>query len=286
MWINNEQLYSFDNAIIRSVYVSGGIVYAVGEHNEYATLWMDGVDTALDGGTLATSVFVSGSDVYVTGGQNLDEALLWVNGTITVLATGSDSFSESVFVVPPPLENHTITVSNDGNGSASANPTEAVAGTTITLTAVANEGYKFEEWQVLSGGIVIANPTANPTTFTMSDNDVEIKATFTKETGIVSAENLALIRISPNPTNGKLVIESGSLCIQKIEIFDMYGRAQIPFNSLKGCLPQADGVVNITSIPKGSQESIVVNISHLPSGIYAIKITTEAGEWVQKVVKE
>jgi len=73
---------------------------------------------------------------------------------------------------------HTITVSSDGNGTASANVTSAVKDETITLSATANSGYRFAEWQVIEGGVTLSNTTDNPATFKMPDNTVEVKATF------------------------------------------------------------------------------------------------------------
>ena len=68
---------------------------------------------------------------------------------------------------------YTIIVQTDGNGTASANVTSAAAGTQITLTAAANAGYAFKEWQVVSGGVSIAGSA-----FTMPANDVTVKAIF------------------------------------------------------------------------------------------------------------
>jgi hypothetical protein len=65
------------------------------------------------------------------------------------------------------------------------------------------------------------------------------------------------------------------LTIKSIEIFDIYGRKCHAINSppfMEGWQPKADGVV--------------FNISHLQSGIYFVKIYTEAGEVVKKVVKQ
>ena len=59
-----------------------------------------------------------------------------------------------------------------------------------------------------------------------------------------------------------------------MEIYDVFGRKvgeKFPSNTLEGCQPQADGVV--------------VNVSHLPTGIYFIKIETEKGIITKKVVK-
>ncbi|MBP5492583.1 MAG: DUF4214 domain-containing protein [Clostridiales bacterium] len=66
-----------------------------------------------------------------------------------------------------------ITVTSDGNGSASASTATAIIGTEITLTATPNEGYQFKEWQVISGGVTVADNK-----FTVGSSDVEIKAIF------------------------------------------------------------------------------------------------------------
>ena len=74
-------------------------------------------------------------------------------------------------VIPPTT--YTVTISNDGNGSGTASPSAAVVGTEITLTATPNTGYRFKEWEVISGGVVITNNK-----FTMPDGNVEIRAIF------------------------------------------------------------------------------------------------------------
>ena len=75
----------------------------------------------------------------------------------------------------PVLTEYSITVSNDGNGKATASPAKAPAGTEITLTATPKAGYHFKEWKVVSGGVTI---TGNK--FTMFNDNVEIKAIFEK----------------------------------------------------------------------------------------------------------
>ena len=71
-----------------------------------------------------------------------------------------------------------ITVSNDGNGTASADLERSLAEETVTLTAMPAEGYAFKEWVVVSGGAELADATASSTTFEMPYADVEVKATF------------------------------------------------------------------------------------------------------------
>jgi len=73
---------------------------------------------------------------------------------------------------------YTISVTNDGNGSATASATSGIKGTNIKLSATPNEGYKFAGWEVVSGGITLADASSAKTTFIIGTSDVEAKATF------------------------------------------------------------------------------------------------------------
>jgi hypothetical protein len=75
----------------------------------------------------------------------------------------------------------------------------------------------------------------------------------------------AKLSIYPNPTTGQLTIKNGQLTIEKVEIYDIYGRT-VGAN-LRVC----------------SQSTI--DISHLANGIYLVKVKTEEGEIVKKIVK-
>ena len=77
---------------------------------------------------------------------------------------------------PPAPTEFTITVKTDGNGTASASPDKAVAGTEIRLTATPNTGYHFKEWQVISGDVTITNDK-----FLMPNDNVEVKAIFEED---------------------------------------------------------------------------------------------------------
>lgn len=70
---------------------------------------------------------------------------------------------------------YNITVSDDGNGTAKSSYSWGVTGKEIYLTATPDEGYKFKEWQVISGGVTIADDK-----FTVGTEDIEIKAVFEK----------------------------------------------------------------------------------------------------------
>ena len=95
---------------------------------------------------------------------------------------------------PAPTE-HTVTVTSSGNGTASASPGKATAGTEITLTAEPNTGYRFKEWEVISGGVTIANNK-----FTMPDSNVEVKAIFEEDAPPAPTEHTVTVTSSGNGT--------------------------------------------------------------------------------------
>ncbi len=96
-----------------------------------------------------------------------------VSGDMTVTALWKDA------------ETYTVTVNNDGNGTAFASPTSGPDGTVVTLTATPKPGYKFKEWTrqagMLSGGTSIPNATSATTTFTISGYNVVVTATFEED---------------------------------------------------------------------------------------------------------
>ncbi|WP_462427139.1 S-layer homology domain-containing protein [Anaerotignum lactatifermentans] len=78
------------------------------------------------------------------------------------------------------IPTYTITVKNDGHGTASATPHSAKAGEKITLTATPNSGYRFSGW-TSSDNITFANAGSAQTTFTMQDKAVTITANWKKK---------------------------------------------------------------------------------------------------------
>ena len=76
------------------------------------------------------------------------------------------------------------------------------------------------------------------------------------------------LKVYPNPTTGELKIENGELKIENVEVFYIYGRKQ--------------------KIIINYQLSIIhsINISHLPANMYFLRIMTDHGEVIKKVVKQ
>jgi len=97
--------------------------------------------------------------------------------------------------------------------------------------------------------------------------------------GVVTITATPEISIYPNPVRDVLRIECTSEQVNKIEVFDVYGRNVFcrkqkenfpPF--MEGWQPKADGVV--------------LNVSLLPAGIYLVKLETDKGSVTKKFVKE
>jgi hypothetical protein len=106
--------------------------------------------------------------------------------------------------------------------------------------------------------MIIQNPQADP-----ARGIVYIQVT--DSVSVDEPQALSRIELYPNPTTGQLQITNDESGIKDVEIFDIYGR-------------------------KKSHASRVtcneINISDFPAGTYFVKISTEAGEVVKKVVKQ
>ena len=77
---------------------------------------------------------------------------------------------------------------------------------------------------------------------------------------------IANVNVYPNPVNDRLYIET-STQIQSIEVYDIYGRIQNLRNSETQKLRNS------------------IDVSDLNSGIYFVKIKTEEGNIVKRIVK-
>jgi hypothetical protein len=94
-----------------------------------------------------------------------------------------------------------------------------------------------------------------------SDDEINPHQSVTSACLKTALQNITLV---PNPTTGELRITNYELEITDIEIFDVYGR----------------------KLKAENRRQNVFDISHLQSGIYFVRITTETGAVVKKVVKQ
>ncbi|MCL2511242.1 MAG: T9SS type A sorting domain-containing protein [Bacteroidales bacterium] len=136
-------------------------------------------------------------------------------------------------------------------------------GDEVTVEAIPHSGYVFVSWtkgrEILSAD--------NPYRFTVTE-DLVLIANFAEE-GVLPIETIdgGEIMIYPNPTDGEIQVTSYELQVTSIEIFDVMGKKQ-----------KAEG--------RRQNETLnSINISNLPIGVYFLKIQTENGVVVRKVVK-
>jgi hypothetical protein len=146
-------------------------------------------------------------------------------------------------------------------------------GNNITFTITAYSGYMIDYVLVNSEnkGAIASYTFEN----VMEDGTIEV--VFKEQVGIVETQCLASLRVYPNPTTGELRMENGEWRIENVEFFDISGKQIVIPNAARNLegyetQPQADGVV--------------LNISHFPTGIYFLRIQTEQGVVVKKVIKQ
>lgn len=151
----------------------------------------------------------------------------------TVVAT-DNAGNETTATVRTYRLHHVKVISPDGNGTASASPDKAVAGTEITLTATPKEDYRFKEWQVVSpAGLVITNNK-----FTMPDSNVEVKAIFEEDAPPAPAEYT--VRFNANGGGGTMADVTG---ISGSYTLPACGFTEPEGKQFKGWSTSADGSV-------------------------------------------
>ena len=125
----------------------------------------------------------AGSDGSFTISGALDEG---ENNAFLALyakdTAGNESALQSALVVRRGTQ-YTVTIADDGNGTATATPAAAEEGMEVTLSAEPKTGYHFKEWQVVSGSVTIVNNK-----FIMPSGGVKIRAIFEEDAASTPGE--------------------------------------------------------------------------------------------------
>ena len=124
---------------------------------------------------------------------------------------------------------------------------------TGTLTATANDGYRFVIWN--------DGNTDNPRTVALT-SDTAFTAIFAliDESSLAEEAEFAEISLYPNPTSSKV---SFNQTIEKVEVIDLSGKTLFTFSNANS-----------------------INIESLPSGAYYLRLTNNDKAIMQKVIKE
>lgn len=110
--------------------------------------------------------------------------ILFDSGSVGLYDSGARIFGQSVRAVFGEKQTFTVSVSALTGGSATASAESVEDGSTVTLTATANEGYNFRGWSL--DGVLVS--TENPYTVTVTKNS-EYLASFEEITCTVSASS-------------------------------------------------------------------------------------------------
>jgi len=147
-------------------------------------------------------------------------------------------------------------------GTAYGSEENVPYGEKITVSASANTDYCFVNWTKNS----IEVSTNIEYSFSVTE-DVELIANFEKA-NITNIETIgtSAIKIYPNPSGGELKVVSGGLKVENIEIYDSFGKR--------------------VSVNCASDTETTIDIKYLSAGLYFVKVMTDYGEVIQKVVKE
>lgn len=152
-WKNSVATYVPEADVAGSIFVSGNDVYVVmQDYNNTSSkymvkLWKNGIVTNITDATYnatPTSIFVSGSDVYITGWENTATrpiAKLWKNG-VAINLTNGDRNAEARSVYVSGSDVYVAGAEEDGNGKMVAklwkNGVPTIVSTSGVFTAIAN----------------------------------------------------------------------------------------------------------------------------------------------------
>ena len=124
---------------------------------------------------------------------------------------------------------------------------------TGTLTATANEGYRFVIWN--------DGNTDNPRTVALT-SDTSFTAIFAliDNSSLSEDAEFAELSVYPNPTSGKITFNQA---IEKIDVIDLSGKTLQTYENANE-----------------------INIEALPAGVYHLRMTIEDKTTTRKVIKE
>ena len=135
---------------------------------------------------------------------------------------------------------------------------------TVTVTAVANDGWHFLEWNV--NGQIITDREID----LLMNEDITATAFFGESVSVDEWTGKDGFRVYPQPARDELIIEwTGQAGPDAIEIFNLGGQQVLSFKN--GIIQQGNQHTNL-------------DISTLQKGFYLLRITSKGNAFVQKIV--
>ena len=186
--------------------IPGDTVRYIVEHYKAGNNGYTLEETEYPGGKIGEDVTAE-PKIYTGYTYNPDAVGSVSMGTLKKISSAADIVTLKLYY---DLTVYTVTVENDGNGSTSAAPVSATMGEKITLTVNPNSGYRFKEWQIVSGNVTISGDA-----FTMPAGKVTVKALFERKSsggsGSSSDRDASSAAIRKDPIKGRISSDRGIL---------------------------------------------------------------------------
>ena len=171
------------------------------------------------------------------------------------MASNPVNFTTTAGGGDPTLYTVTVSANNDAWGSVTGSG-QYVEGSTATISATANDGYRFVEWD--------DHNTDNPRTFTVTSN-MSFTAIF-ESTGNGIEDVLAgTVSLYPNPASTSVTLGlEGFEGESQVEVVDMNGRVVIRHEV--------------------RDSKLEMNVSELPQGAYFVRVTNGTRTAISKLI--
>jgi hypothetical protein len=298
VWKNGVAEPKYIEAIsLRSVFISGNDVYAAGvKADGTAGVWKNGellYNLVAGEKSIAYSVAVVGDDVYTAGYGSVDGSK-WFPGVfkndtpIYMLGAATSSYTPEyplgLFIAPAGaiyVAGHEI-ITGKAVARVWKNNVQATLNTTGWDRSVACSVFVFGS-DIYVAGIGYEGVDRYALLWKNNDLPTKLATGFSAnsvfvappETGIAETHiSTGSTAVYPNPTSGELTVETDNyLSVQSIEIFDMMGRT-------------VGANLCVRPVETHGRASLQYNITSLPSGVYFVRITTEAGIITKKIIKQ
>ena len=176
------------------------------------------------------------------------------NATRTVTVTGDATYTANFAENGTQNTYYTVSVSaNNPEWGTVTGAGEYVEGSTCTITATANSGYHFVDW---NDGVTDAVRT-----FTVTE-PMSFVANFAANTGIDNVDSYT-VSLYPNPASSTVTVRFDGV-EGMVEIVDISGRANGKWMAENG--------------------QLTIDVSALPAGAYFVRVTGEKGTAVSRLI--
>ena len=223
--------------------------------NSYRVVWGELPFNPQD---IAGEASISTNNYVITGlDPETDYAVVIYNNCAEGLSVPSNpmNFTTTSGGGDPTLYTVTVSANNDAWGSVTGSG-QYVEGSTATISATANEGYHFVEWD--------DHNTDNPRTFTVTGN-MSFTAIF--ESGDNGIEDVlaGTVSLYPNPASTSVTLGlEGFEGASQVEVVDMNGRVVIRHEV--------------------RDAKLEMNVSELPQGAYFVRVTNGTRTAISKLI--